>query len=497
MAEREHQGYQIALVIFVMLTVLLSITTFMFFKKYREEQQKNGEVTAQYNTATNERNTLDNRLINVLPLLGYDKDDTLDTIAKDVEGDRQALSAYLTNLGGAAAAPPADGFDDGFGDAAATEISNPLNYREVTKQLKTELDKQNAAVVQLTADKQALEQQVAANRAEDKAKNDALLAGQTAAQTELASERDKFNQGRTEQQGQLATLTGALTKKDADLEAMIKELNDKIAALTTQDRARNTLLAEFRDEKKLRTPREFETIDGRITAVLPRERMVYINLGSADGLRPQVTFSVYGQESAKLVATESKAEVEVTQISGSHSAIARVLTDSRSNPILPGDAIFSPAFHPGVRVRFAIVGDIDINGDGRSDRQKIRDLIATNNGIIDVELDDDGKLLGEARPLVISPATRYLIKGNPPTDEKVLAQYSRLIGQADEAGTVTLTMQQFLGMVGYKTDERTVDLGKAADPRDFPPKPSASAYDKPGASRFRERRPPAAAAEAQ
>ncbi|MEX2186492.1 MAG: hypothetical protein WD875_06850 [Pirellulales bacterium] len=490
MAQREHQGYQIALVIFVMLTVLLSITTFMFFKKFREEQQKNTEVTQKYNTATSDFNASDSKLASVMQLIGYDKSEPIDTINRDVEQDRKNYSPFLSNL----AAPAAAAAEDSGEDAPqATEISNPLNYREVAKMFKVELEKRSADFVKLTADKQALEATVAANRTEDKNKNDALLAGQTKAQEDAAKELAAFNKSRGDHKSQLDLLKAALTKKDEDSQRLNTELSNKIAELNNRDRDRNRAYNEMRDSLAKTRDRHFETTDGRITAVLARERMVYINLGSADGLRAQVTFSVYGQDSAKLVESESKADIEVTQISGPHSAIARVLSDSRSDPILPGDAIFSPAFHPGTRIHFAIVGETDIDGDGDSDRQRVRDLIATNNGIIDIEIEDDGKVSGQIQPPKITASTQYLIKGNPPADDKVLAAYSRVIGEADAAGTVTLTMQQFLNMVGYKTDERTVGLGKGADPRDFPPKASTSAYDKPGATKFRERRPEAAA----
>jgi hypothetical protein len=490
MAAREHQGYQIALVIFVMLTVLLSITTFMFFKKYREEQQKYGEVVEQRETVTKDKDALDNRLAQVLPLLGFTKEETLDAINKMVADDRKALEPYKTLIKGeAAAAAPQD---EGFGDEAApeaTEISNPLQYRDIVKALKLELDIRSAAMVALTADKQKLEQAVAANRVEDKAKIDAATAGQVAAQTELDSEKQKMTAGRAEKETQVATLTEALNKKDEDSKKLDAELNDKIKQLTDANTARGRQMAEMRDTIESQRPKNFETPDGRVTYVLAAERLVYINLGSADNLRPQVTFSVYNQDSAKLVESESKAQLEVTQISGPHSAVARVLSDSRKDPILPGDVIFSPAFHPGSKVHFAIVGITDIDKDGDSDRQKIRDLIATNGGVIDIEVDDDGKLLGTAKPLDVNSGTQYLVQGSPPTDNKVLDQYSRIIGNAKTTGTSIISVQQFLNMMGYKSDERTVGLGKGADPRDFLPQGGSNAYDKPGEAKFRERRP--------
>jgi hypothetical protein len=489
MAEREHQGYQIALVIFVMLTVLLSITTFMFFKKYREEQQKSGELATARDTAVAERDQRQNENNSLKPLLGYPQEATMEMIAKDVAADHPKYLPFLTNGGAAAAAAVVDEFGDP-GAGTVTEISNPINYRDLANRIQTELDKQNAALVQLTADKQTQEQAIVANRAEDLAKYTAAQAGQVAAETDRDGERTKFNTDRGTITGQMGQLTEAVTAKQKQMDDLDKTLSDKIAEITARDNVRGKQMLDMKDALEKNRPRNFETTDGRITAVLPRERLVYINLGSSDGLRPSVTFSVYGQDSAKLTASESKAQIEVTQISGPKSAIARVLADSRSDPILPGDSIFSPAFHPGSRVHFAIVGMTDIDGDGDSDRQRIRDLIATNNGIVDIELLDDGKVSGDTKPPKVTASTQYLIKGDAPSDNNVLTAYSRIIGEADQNGTVTLTVQQFLNMVGYKTDERTVGLGRGADPRDFAPKKSASAYEKPASPQFRERRPP-------
>ena len=47
MAARENQGLQIALIIFVMLTIVLIVTTFMFFSSYQEAQEKIKSLTSE------------------------------------------------------------------------------------------------------------------------------------------------------------------------------------------------------------------------------------------------------------------------------------------------------------------------------------------------------------------------------------------------------------------------------------------------------------------
>src|SRR5206468_3589557 len=80
-----------------------------------------------------------------------------------------------------------------------------------------------------------------------------------------------------------------------------------------------------------------------------------------------------------------------------------------SNPIMPGDQIFSPTWEPGRAEHFALTGFMDIDNDGGSDRQRIRDLIALNGGVIDAESDDEGKKTGS-----MSINTKYLVLGDPP-----------------------------------------------------------------------------------
>ena len=45
MASNENQGLQISLIVFVMLTIILSVTTFVFYRKFEQE------ATAQSETA--------------------------------------------------------------------------------------------------------------------------------------------------------------------------------------------------------------------------------------------------------------------------------------------------------------------------------------------------------------------------------------------------------------------------------------------------------------
>ena len=180
----------------------------------------------------------------------------------------------------------------------------------------------------------------------------------------------------------------------------IKDLTDKNAKL---EHAIANLIEKRKDE-----PGSFEVADGRISWV-NQNGTVWINLGTADSLRRQVTFSVFDADLHDAAKASKKGSIEVTRLLGDHMAEARITNDDPTNPILTGDNIYSQIWHRGKKLHFALTGVIDIDGDGQSDMQLARDLIELNGGVVDAYLDDDGKVQGE-----ITANTRYLVSGEAP-----------------------------------------------------------------------------------
>ena len=104
---------------------------------------------------------------------------------------------------------------------------------------------------------------------------------------------------------------------------------------------------------------------------------LYISLGSADSLRRQVTFSIYGKGVDGHPLKEPKGTLEVIRITGEHSAQAQItsLRDDRRDPVLPGDFIYNPGWGANHTQHVVLIGIMDLTGDGRdSTQQLIRDL---------------------------------------------------------------------------------------------------------------------------
>ena len=196
--------------------------------------------------------------------------------------------------------------------------------------------------------------------------------------------------------------------------------------------------------------------DGKITSVNQALKTVYINFGYADGLKRRVSFRVIPNNGQQISEAPIKGQIEVTRVTGAHQAEARILKSKYRNirnPILKNDRIFSNLWTPGKRDGYALAGFIDIDGDGRNDRAKVKSLLMQNSGSIDAVLDDDGNIHGK-----IKASTKYLIIGAYPNNgpEKLKNAYDIFAKQAEDLGVRTIPLIKILDDLGYK-GRRKVD----------------------------------------
>ena len=177
------------------------------------------------------------------------------------------------------------------------------------------------------------------------------------AEADLANERNTFKEDRAKLEAVQKELMATVEKQSTEFEAKLAqnaaekaELEKKIAELERSV----TLFAEQRKDE----PGSFEVADGRISWV-NQNGTVWINLGSLDSLRRQVTFSVYDADQHDAEKATKKGSIEVTRILGEHMAEARITEDDPTNPILTGDQIYSQVWHRGKKLHFALTGLID------------------------------------------------------------------------------------------------------------------------------------------
>lgn len=245
---------------------------------------------------------------------------------------------------------------------------------------------------------------------------------------------------------------------------------DKLTKKRDELARQNELLGKQLEEMK---GEDFQYVQGKITEVVDGGQTVYLNLGKADGLRSGVRFSVLDDEANRAADAEPKARIEVIEVNQQtdHLARARVLPDRRTNTILRGDRIYSPAWQPGRKVSFGLVGKLDIDGDGKDDRETVKALIAQNGGEVSVDLRPDGRMEG-----ALSVNTRWLVVGDEfkvlggtldGATEVMAKRRAELEQQAKSMGVSRINLDKLMGYLRGTGDEDVVPLGSATRASDF------------------------------
>lgn len=484
MASRENQGFQVALIVFVMLTVLLSVTTFVLFRNYNFEKTR------------------------------ADANDRTRTEAEQAKASmKDERDQYLTYLG-ISTTEKKDAIDDIWKkDMAAAVPLLPTNLPEDQRSYKKVLDGLQAVVRSKMAENQDMGAKLRDAKANydaktaeyEKAKQDLTkekdekIAAYEAARKQIADELDQLNASKTKMAEDIAAKEKAWAGSKQQYDEQVAEMNKRLGKMQTQIQLKTADYNKLEGEYNVNSQP-----NGKIVWVNSVDNLVYINLGSDDLLRKRITFSVYDpsttdvtsgkskdagapDKNAALVSSaKKKGTIEVINITGPHMAECRIIEGTNATPIVHDDVIFTPLWRPGQQEHFALAGLLDVDGNGVNDRAKIHDIIHQHGGVIDAETDDQGTMKG-----AVTYSTRYLIKGANDKAGTKDSGYNQLTSDAAALGVETVDLAKFLDMMGYtpkKAEDKTVLNAKSPTPGQpntnfrprTPPPTKAGASGNPG-----------------
>ncbi|OHB73804.1 MAG: hypothetical protein A2V70_10200, partial [Planctomycetes bacterium RBG_13_63_9] len=428
---RENQGLQIALIIFVMLTIILGVTTFIFFRQYEEANQKAEAKTKEAFDNGEAAKNIAGQCISLKQKMGFASDQSemkIDEINTEFETDMETY--------------------------AGTIPEEKRNYHDVLAYLNQTVVDKNVELAALKIEVQDLKDKYEVREAShdvqikkfqderDKAGVDLVGVTTTAkddrdrltkAQEGLNEERKDEREAAAKELEAAETKLGKATELVKDLETEVQRLKVKL------------------EEKETDT---FETPDGEIRWVNQHNRIVWIDLGRADSLGRQTTFSVYPAEVSNLAKAGKKADIEVTRILGEHLAVADIVEDSLTDPILPGDRVYTPLWSPGEQRHFALTGFIDLDEDGKSDCHVVVNLIKMSGGVVDCWTDEKGEIQGK-----MTVDTRYLVNGADPSEVEgmnaerqaaMIKANTEMVAEADRLRIKRIALAELLQQMGYK-----------------------------------------------
>jgi len=445
-----------ALVFFVMTTLILALVTYLTAKEYyasaakaREEADKAAQNTTALNNALTDVSTLKTAL-------GYN----FESIGAGTAGESSVMGALTKDL------------RDNGREQIAPNPSNPT-VAATLQSLRTALDASATQVKTLQASVKDAEDRLAQETSMHRNRAQQLQTSQEGSETQLQklvtdrdellaqkdSEINKWRQSYQSEQVEKERLNDELARVRKDLQTKIGEYENTVQFLRQRLNALENM--------------SFDKADGEIVRVNNTTRTVWINLGSNDHLREQIGFSVYVRNNSGVGRGKGdiKAKIQVSKITGPNLAEANIISEDVSRPIQDGDPIYTPLWEKGAVEHFSFIGVMDLNGDGVSDRQQLRDILANAGAKIEVELDDtgvripaDGKVTVKSKFLVVGEAedpSKF-----PGFDKKqaeiklALQERSAIEEEALRAGIRIVRLQDFLNYIGYEPPARSFAPGE-------------------------------------
>jgi uncharacterized protein YoaH (UPF0181 family) len=444
-------GLQIALVFAVMASIIALVFAFL---QYRHA----GEVDTQLATEKTEKSKVDGELrvaqedVKTLKeLIGFPSSD----VGKlQQEGDTTVVGQTRKLM-----AEVSTGEATTTVDATLRAATNSLN------QLRTELDGQRTSNAKLSdrLASMAGEYQKNVDR-HDQARKDAEKDRTEAQESKENAVKDKEKELNVRGE-KIQELEATLQAKEQEAAKTQGEKDKTIARITQINKGLRAKDAEI-------SKPSFEVPSGAVQWVDTDTNLVWIDRGSADALNKGTTFSVYKQINKGVARglQDIKGSIEVTRIVGPHQSEARITKSKIDEPIVAGDPIYTPLWRSGMTERFALVGLIDLDNDGVSDRDVLNDLVASAHGEITDWVDDQG--VRHPSNGAITVATKFLVIGKIPdfatgkpneieAFKKIGDLKQKMVAEAIENGVRVVSMEDFLNYMGYDAGRRIYRPGKS------------------------------------
>ena len=134
---------------------------------------------------------------------------------------------------------------------------------------------------------------------------------------------------------------------------------------------------------------------GRVTFVDYGSNTVRVNVNRSMGVRPLMRFTIFDKNSAGISSEKPKAAIELINVGdpqkGEYDSQGRIIKTFNSNdPIRSYDYIYSVGWSYDHPQRFALIGKMDINRDGRDDRSDLIRMIEASGGVVEFDLPPPG-----------------------------------------------------------------------------------------------------------
>lgn len=272
---------------------------------------------------------------------------------------------------------------------------------------------------------------------------------------ELAQYRTGIDGVKAQMQKQFESQLAAARTRETELGTRLSDIQQKNLILEDQ-------ISRLRGERSKSVASgtgEQALVDGRVIGVESALGQVFLNIGRRQKVVVGMTFAIYADASAIKPDAEGeykpgKALVEVTSV-GDETSTARIVRESKGNPIINGDVIANAVFDPNKVYKFVVFGNFDPRGTGQPSpggRTDIAAMITAWGGEVveEIEGDVDFLVLGSRPVLPPRPGVDQPIEvvQEYVRLERSVNRYNELLRSATAMGLPVLNENRFYTLTG-------------------------------------------------
>jgi hypothetical protein len=451
------QGLIITLVFFILATLTLGVTTYFGYSEQDKLDKAAKEAKRSEDTFKGERDYYKAQAMMYRAYMGMsegmDGADTLGTLKGQLDGslgqnvkDKADVTKTLKALEGKYGwngNQPKETLD-GTINKWRTDYEGLANRNKRTED---ELKKAQLNLQRRTQDLEIARKEFDDNlkKLSDKFQQDFTKSNEDLNQfrTKVEQESQKLEEVRKQAKEAEDGLKATVSKRESEIKDLQKSVERKQSEL---------------EERQAKNPITSENLrkDWKIVRMDPRGLNPYINLGSADRVRPQLTFTIHGVGADGRPKAQSKGALEVVNVLGPHLAQARITSvrDRNRDPIVENDVIYNASWNPNIKKHVAIAGIVDLTGDGRDSLPEFIRNLERQNIVVDAYLKPDATPSGQ-----ITYQTDYLILGGVPersgggkaeeSEKRLMEARKQMQEEAKKYGVQVKSLQSFLEMIGY------------------------------------------------
>ena len=379
----------IALIVFVLLTFVLTFATYFMFKQRMDEQLKAEVAEKAVSEKQGELLEAQQDLEKFRQVVGEQEGTPAQTtednfnklLADEFAGFNEDPKSYAKLVGWLRGQMRTkdESVQTAVGKAKDAEAAATKSSAEAAETEKTAAAEVQAAKQQQDDAKKAFDAQWAGHEAEQKK----LLDGKETAEQKssrlamlisriadggqyLSSNRQKDFAQRETAEDQLGVIYAELR----DRAKAIEEQNKILAGLRVADRKlQEKVLASTPNDDRI------DGLDGRILLVNETTRSVLVSCSSTRGIRPGMVLHVFPPDDSRPQLGDRKGTVEVTDIEGPSLVRASIRRDSIRTPIVTGDGVATSLWTAGVAPEVVIVGFVNLDNDGAADNKRLAEIV--------------------------------------------------------------------------------------------------------------------------